>query len=88
MDKYSNLINEIAVCGEEDVINRLQKVAQTLAIGNEDLADYLSLAIKIATNNEKKNSKISLAYIKNKLSKEAAENFEKEYEKERIEPSN
>ena len=67
MDKYSNFINEITICGEEAVIDRLQKIAQDLAIDNEDLADYLSLAIKIATNNEKKNSKISLNYIKKNL---------------------
>lgn len=84
--KYANMVYDIYKCSLDSITERMQKVAQDLAINNEDLANYLSLTIKLATNNEIKNSKISYKYVENKLRKEDsnklklfAEIYNKEY---------
>ena len=83
--KSSNISYELHKFADDSIIGKIQKVAQKLALSNQkDLADYLSLTIKLATDGEIKNSKITYEYIMDKLLKTADERnqFESLYNKE------
>jgi hypothetical protein len=78
-NKKAISIYQIYKANSNMIINKMQKVAKLLFNNHEDLAKYLSFAIKQASNSEIKNSHLTYDYILSKLSNDKKAQFIKEY---------
>jgi len=68
MDNKLNIADEICQFADDAIIGRIQKTAQNLALaGQNDMADYLSLVVKIASDGQIKNAKITAEYVMKNL---------------------
>ena len=54
-DKATCFAFDMYKFGTEDVINKIQKVANSLSEKNKDLSDYLNVVLKEATNKKSRN---------------------------------
>lgn len=79
-DKISCMIYDIYKTSRENIINRIEKIAQDLSVKHEDLSDYLSLVLKVVAN--KKNAKLNYAYIESKLPIEKRNQFKDTFNNE------
>ncbi|MFZ4795907.1 MAG: hypothetical protein ACOYMA_00340 [Bacteroidia bacterium] len=80
----SSIVANIYKTSIDSIISRIQKVAQNLAIDNEDLAKYLSLTVKMATDNNIKNAFVSYDYLMSKLDGNNKKIFKQAYESEKV----